>query len=551
MIKIYSFCFLFCFSNFVSGQTHVFQKTYGGSRQDYGFGLVATDDGGFAMVGHSNSYGSQDFNVLLTKLDASGNILWSRLYGGAGGEEGLKLVQTSDGGFAICGKTNSYGAGDFDALLIKTDGNGNLQWMKAYGGLAEEHLVNLRETRDHGFILSGSTLSYGQGNWDMLFIKTDSVGDTLWTKIIGGINSDQGTDAEETNDGGYIFLGRQASWGSGSSDVFIMKTNAAGDSTWSRALGGLSYEEGIKVKQTKDRGYIVTGASTSFTNTSYDVYLNKLDSVGNLTWSKLYAGIHNDATYDVLELEDGGYIVTGETESFGNNHARPAPPSKEVQSITLPVSVLGTDHSNVLVIRTDANGDTLWARAYGGDSLDEAYTIVQTADSGFATIAFSTTFSNDSIDYYLIKSDKNGYSGCDETPAPLTIFIPATVIMTIVPQITSGLNVTGAFNVPTMPVVTQHDICSAFTEIDETDASNHLFTLFPNPVRDKLNMIRQTLYNDIIIEIYNMFGEKVFVSTVKNTERELEINISNLAQGIYTCHFISGEEVAVKKFVKE
>src|SRR6185369_15372270 len=203
-----------------------------------------------------------------------------------------------------------------------------------------------------GYILSGSTQSFGQGDWDMLFIRTDAQGDTLWTKIIGGTSYDQGTDAQQTSDGGFIFSGRMESWGSGLPDVCLVKTNSRGDTLWTRVFGGPGWDEGMKVKQTYDGGYIVTGASVSFGGfNSYDVYLNKTDSAGQIIWSKLYSGIHNDATYDVLQLADSGYILTGETESFGNNHLRELPHKTEtsLKTNSHQTSILGTDHSNVLV----------------------------------------------------------------------------------------------------------------------------------------------------------------------------------------------------------
>jgi hypothetical protein len=550
-MKNYLVYFLLCIPGFVSAQT-ILQKTYGGPRQDYGFGLVSTSDGGFAMVGHTNSY-ANNFDVLLIKLDSDANLQWSRTYGGDSTEEGMRLVQTTDGGFAISGTTRSYGSGNIDALLIKTDGNGNLQWIKTYGGPANDGFINLRETKDHGFILSGSTMNYGQGNGDMLFVKTDSVGDTLWTKIVGGINSDQGTDGEQTADGGYIFSGRQSSWGSGSGDIFIMKTDASGDSIWSRVFGSPFWDEGMKVKQTMDKGYIVTGASIGFTNSSYDVYLNKIDSTGNLTWSKLYAGLHNDATYDVLCLSDGGYIVTGETESFGNNHLRPytGNTKDEIESARSINSILGTDHSNVLMIRTDANGDTVWARTYGGNKLDEAYTMIQAADSGFVTLSFSTSFSNDSIDFHLVKTDKDGFSGCFETPAPFDVLSPATVIMPVAPQMISGVSVTTAFNVPSAPSVTQHTICFASTGINAF-MSNDGMILYPNPAQGILHIsLPVSFTKDCSVEIYNVLGDRITQRFVRNSSVPLEINISNFPEGIYSCRIVSGKEIRIEKFVKE
>ena len=550
-MKNYLVCFLLFTSSIISAQP-VYQKTYGGPLQDYGYGIVSTMDGGFAVIGHSNSFNPSNFDALLIKLDANANVQWSRLYGGAGVEEAMKLVQTSDGGYAICGNTTSYGSGGKDALLIKADAGGNLEWIKTYGGLTNDGFLSIHETKDHGFILGGSTTSFGQGGADMLFVKTDSVGDTLWTKIIGGIDSDQGTDAEETIDGGYIFSGREISWGSGINDIFIMKTDDHGDSLWTKILGGTAWDEGMKVKQTTDGGYIVTGASTGFTNTSYDAYLNKIDSLGNLTWTKLYAGDHNDATYDVLQLHDGGYIITGETESFGSNHLdiHPGTAHDAAENGIHPVNnILGTDHSNVIVIRTDANGDTVWSRAYGGNKMDEAYSLVQTADSGFAILAFSIGLSNDSIDYYLIKTNKNGYSSCNEAPAPVVVITPPTVMLTVNPQVISGIIVTTAVNISSVVTAGQHDICFENTGINESDLPNEEMVMYPNPASAILYL--SSFSKNGSVEIFNILGEKMNRYFVQHTGSLKEINISKFPQGVYTCRITEGEKITVKIFVKE
>jgi hypothetical protein len=553
MKKVCIFCLVLLTKNFPALSQTVFQRSFGGSHEDYGFAIVKTIDGGFAMAGHSNSFSAGgDFDVLLIKLDGNSNFQWARTYGGSGNDQSLQLVQTSDSGFAIAGKTTSYGSGDFDALLVKADKNGNLQWLKTYGGPQEERLLNIRETSDHGFILSGSTLSLGQGNWDMLFIRTNSLGDTLWTKIIGGADADQGTDADQTTDGDFVFIGRARSWGQPGGEIVTMKVSSNGDTIWSRVFGSPGYDEGMKVKQTSDGNYIVTGASAGFTNTSYDVYLNKIDSLGNLLWSKLYAGNYNDATYDVLQLSDGGYIITGETESFGNNHLRPhsLKSSYDLQSIIHPVnSVLGTDHSNVLAIRADANGDTVWCRTYGANKMDEAYSIVQTLDSGFMFAAFTTDFSNDTTDFYLVKVDKSGYSSCNESPAPLDVINPATVITSISPQIISGVTVNTVSSTSAVQPISQHNICFESTGIIEEDFENQ-FSLYPNPVRDRLFLNCNLTGDSVTIEIYSMLGEKISGCSWNQTKNMLEMDVSKLAQGVYTLRY-SSDKIRVKRFIKE
>src|SRR6185369_957775 len=155
--------FLIAINFFICAQAPGFQRTFGGQLIENGFDIISTHDGGYAVTGHSNSFTNGDFDVVLIKLDSNADLLWSRTYGGGGGDEALQLVETSDHGFAISGKTSSFGSGNYDAMLIKTDSTGNVVWLKAFSGTAEERILNLRETSDHGFILAGSTHSFGQG----------------------------------------------------------------------------------------------------------------------------------------------------------------------------------------------------------------------------------------------------------------------------------------------------------------------------------------------------------------------------------------------------
>ncbi|MEO8148932.1 MAG: T9SS type A sorting domain-containing protein [Bacteroidia bacterium] len=533
---------LLCSNFLINAQTSVYQKTYGGPDDDIGFSVIATADGGYAMTGSTKSFGAGDFDVLLVKLDADANLQWSRVFGGTGTEEAISLIQCNDGGYAICGKTSSYGQGSNDAMLIKTDSNGNLLQMKVYGGSNDERLLHIHQTNDNGLILSGSTASYGQGNWDMMYIKTDSVGDTLWTKILGGTGYDQGTDAVQTNDGGYIISGREQSWSAGYVDIFLAKLNANGDTLWTRAYGGAGWDEGMKVKQTYDGGYIVTGGSTGFIDASYDAYLNKVDSDGHLTWSKLYSGLANDATYDVLQLEDSGYIIMGITDSYGANHQKQAHPATLHPSelfVSPPNHVLGSDNSNILVIRTDPTGDTLWSRAYGGVLQDEGYAIIQTLDKGFMIDAYGKSFGTDSLDFYLIKTDSGGFSGCYEEPAPVVIVSPPTVESATNMQITSGVTVTDITNALTVAVLTQNDICFA-TAINEASSSQTTMTVYPNPFTSTATIELPGEYNHFNhaqVKVYDVCGRELKNFTVYQNEK-IQLNAKDFNPGIYFANVI-------------
>lgn len=548
------FVFLMFGHVIVCGQLQGFQKTFGGLSNDHGFDVISTADGGYALAGYSNSYTNGDYDALLIKLDSNGNQQWSRIYGGTGNDQALQLVQTPDGGFALAGKTTSYGSGNFDAMLIRTDPSGYLLWMKTYGGPQEERILNIRQTSDQGFIMAGSTQSFGQGNWDMLYIRTDSVGDTLWTKILGGPDYDQGTDADQTSDGGFVFLGRETNGGSGFPDVCLIKTDADGNREWTLAYGGSYWDEGMKVKQTFDEGFIVTGGSTSFTNISYDAFLTKIDPTGHINWSKLYSGLHNDATYDVIQLADSGYVIVGETESFGINHLRNAGPDyfASQNRSTFPNNVQGTDHSNVFAVRTTANGDTLWTRAYGGGSLDESYAVIQTRDRGFMIVAYSSSYTNDSIDVYLIKTDSMGFSGCYEMPAGPDVLIPVVGVVNTNIKFITGLSITNVSHALINPLVAQHNACLVFSVEEEPFIPVNTVTIYPNPA-DRFLTVRissPVKYKIEAIKIFDMAEREILKTKVSSlgtgTNDEATIDVSNLMSGVY---FLQAG-TARKRFVK-
>ncbi len=226
------------------------------------------------------------------------------------------VQQTSDGGYIVAGWTGSFGGGWDDIFLIKTDANGNVQWAKTYGGIGTSHerAYSVQQTSDGGYIVAGWTQSFGAGNWDIFLIKTDANGNVQWAKTYGGTAEDVAYSIQQTSDGGYIAAGHTASFGAGGTDVFLIKTDANGDIIWAKTYGGTSTEVAFSVQQTSDGGYILAG----YTGLGYsDVFLIKTDANGNIIWAKTYGGTFGDVAYSVQQTSDGGYIVAGVTSSFG------------------------------------------------------------------------------------------------------------------------------------------------------------------------------------------------------------------------------------------
>lgn len=293
----------------------VWTKTIGGRNDDFGRSIQRTFDNGFIIAGYTGSI-SGDFDVYLIKTDSLGTPIWSRTYGGENWDTGSSVHQCSDSGYIIVGNTKSFGKGENDIYLIKTDRLGNTQWTKTYGGPNEDGGSAVQQTFDGGFIISGETMSYGSGDYDVYVIKTDSLGEAIWTKTYGGQGCDGSQSVRQTSDGGFIIVGDTQSFGKGFHDVFLVKTDARGETMWTKTYGGSDFDYGESVQQTADKGYIVIGWTKSFGSGASDVFLLKLDKNGDTLWTHTYGGPDNDFGFGVLETKDGGFILVGDTKSY-------------------------------------------------------------------------------------------------------------------------------------------------------------------------------------------------------------------------------------------
>lgn len=288
----------------------------GGNRLDRCYAVIQTSDGGYAALGFTESGGLGLADVWLIKLDAAGVPLWNALYGGSGIDIGYSIVETADHGFAIAGRSTTYSNGDADFLFIRTDSVGTTQWIQHYGGALFDLCWSITTTSDGGFALAGRTQSYGSGNEDFWLVKTNANGDSLWSKTYGGAGLDRGYSVSECFDGGYALAGHTFSFGAGLSDFWFVKTNATGDSLWSRSIGTASSDPGYFMRQTTDGGFVLAGVSFGG-GAAADLWAVKLSATGDSVWSKRLGGAANDASYWVEQTADGGFILTGGTASSG------------------------------------------------------------------------------------------------------------------------------------------------------------------------------------------------------------------------------------------
>jgi hypothetical protein len=225
------------------------------------FAVQQTLDGGYILAGFSWTVDPEDLDMYVVKLDTKGNEQWSREFGGEGPDEACAVQQTADGGYILAGSTSSFGDGGEDVYLVKIDGNGNEQWSGTFGGKECDSGSAVLQTADGDYIVAGNTSSFGAGGGDVYLVKIDANGSEQWSGTFGGKEYDSGSAVLQTADGGYTIAGHTSSFGAGESDVYLLKVDANGDEQWSKALGGDERDQVYAMQQTSDGGCIVAGAT--------------------------------------------------------------------------------------------------------------------------------------------------------------------------------------------------------------------------------------------------------------------------------------------------
>lgn len=352
----------------------LWEKTFGGSDHDYGRFVKQTKNLGFIVVGSTYSYGSGNSDVWLFKIDSSGNEEWNQTFGGDERDMGNSVCETSDGGYIITGSTESFGAGKSDVWLIKTDARGHEVWNKTFGGNGRDYGACVRQTENCGYIISGSTASFGSGESDIWLIKIDSSGHEVWNHTFGGNGWDGSECIHQTTADGYIISGSTASFGAGNNDIWLIKTDSNGNKLWDYTFGGSNNDGSHSLQQTADGGYIITGWTHSFGEGNADLWLIKTDSNGKKVWSKTIGGSKHDDGSSIQQTTGGGYIITGWTESFGRGRL------------------------DLWLVKTDANGKKIWSQTFGDKEYDMGYSVQQIIGGGYIITGHTNSHNGGSND---------------------------------------------------------------------------------------------------------------------------------------------------------
>jgi hypothetical protein len=391
----------------VNAFAHVsFERTYGGDSLDMAWCVRQTTDRGFIIAGCTCSFGTGDADVYLIKTDSLGEVLWEKSYRNDGWDEAYCIQQTMDGGFIVTGYA-ANGLQRADVWLAKTDSMGDTTWSRMYGSPLDDGGSFVQQTPDRGYIVVGDWNHFMAPSGDMYAIKTDSSGHLLWDRTYGGADVDAANFVQRTQDGGFILAGETASFGAGKYDMYLVKTDSLGNPLWDTTYGGNQDDRALSAQQTSDGGYILAGYNWSVGR----VYLVKTDSSGSLVWDHTYT--HGDSSvssaWSVQQTLDGGYIVAGWiSDSFG------------------------MADNDVYVVKTDSVGNTLWEWIYGGWSEDEAYCVRQTMDGGYIIVGEThRSYGTGGADVYLLKLAPDGTIAKDasivsiDTPGD-TVFCDST-----------------------------------------------------------------------------------------------------------------------------
>ena len=299
------------------------QKTLGGSSDDYGESITISPDGNYIYVcGRTSSTGARD-DCLIAKYDSSGNIQWQKTLGGSDDDTVESITISPDGNFIyVCG--HIYSTGGYDCLIAKYDSSGNIQWQKTLGESNLDMGESITISPDGNYIyVCGRTLSTGAGRNDFLIVKYDSSGNIQWQKTLGGSNNDYGESITISPDGNYIYVcGSTSSTGAGGDDFLIAKYDSSGNIQWQRTLGGSDDDYEVNITISPDGNYIYVCGRTSSTGAGRDdCLIAKYDSSGNIQWQKTLGRSNYDMGYGITISPDGNYIyVCGRTLSTGSRN---------------------------------------------------------------------------------------------------------------------------------------------------------------------------------------------------------------------------------------
>ena len=388
-------------------------KTYGGSKNDVAQSVVKTIDGGYAVLGHSQSNNgdlkdktNESFDFWVMKFTANNSLLWSKTFGGTEDDRGNDIIQTADGGFAILGFTQSSNGdviqnnGSKDFWIAKLTRTGTLTWQKSFGFSGSDYGTSLIQTNDNGYLLTGVidvTASGGEGNsrtsqrhagGDVWAVKLSAVGNFEWSKYFGGSFTDTAFGVEKTADNGFIIVGSSdsddvdISDNKGSYDFWVLKISSSGTLLWEKSFGGTEIDEARAITSSNDGNFIIVGdtrssdVNVSNNNGAADLWMLKISPEGNLLWEKTIGATGFDVARSVSKSQDNGFVISGSSRSSDGGYTNQG-------------------QNDAWVLKTDANGNILWQKTVGGTEIDFFYDAVELNNLEIIAVGESSSSNGD------------------------------------------------------------------------------------------------------------------------------------------------------------
>jgi uncharacterized delta-60 repeat protein len=383
--KIAAVIFILSFTSFLSLNAQ-WARTYGGSEDDFAWTIQLTPDGGYIVAGTTKSFGdvSGDGDIWILKLASDGTVEWQKTYGvddPYDEDEVYSIQQTSDGGYIVGGRDSLSNY----SWILKLSSSGDIEWQKSYDSAFRE-VHSIQQASDGGYTIALGEISYYSSDYhvDSYVVKLSSDGTIEWQKSYGGDSADRSLSMQPASDGGYIVAGGTYSFGAGNGDVWVLKLASDGSVEWQKSYGGDLREEAYSIQQTTDGGYIVAGEAQSFGSGDRDIWVLKLASDGSVEWQKTYGGDSREGAYSIQQASDGGYIVAGNTESFG------------------------VENTDIWVLKLASDGSVEWQKTYGGREEEEASSIRQTTDGGYIVAGSTDTYGAGWHDILILKLSPNG-----------------------------------------------------------------------------------------------------------------------------------------------
>lgn len=373
-----------------------FVKTYGGAKNDAAQSIIKTDDDGYVVLGHTQSFDldikdktNESYDYWVLKFDKNDKLVWSKTFGGTNDDRGRDIIQTLDGGFVVSGFSRSSDQdvtenfGSYDYWILKLDSKGEIIWEKTFGFLGTDQSFSIIQTSDNGYLLTGVldvSNSGGQGNsrtskrhagGDYWVIKLSASGNKEWSRYYGGANTDTLYDAIETQDNSFLLVGSSdsndvdISKNNGSYDFWVVKIDAKGDVIWEKSYGGSEIDEAFSITKTLDNNFIITGNSRSNdkqvakNNGSSDIWIIKINTEGKLIWEKNYGGTSFDISSAIIASKEGGFFIVGNSRSSDKDLS------------------VNNGNNDVWILKISSEGNIEWEKSIGGSEIDIANSIIE------------------------------------------------------------------------------------------------------------------------------------------------------------------------------